>query len=85
MAFEQKPGTGFLFKNEDRQGQQPNTRGTLMTPDGKLWEIAGWTKQSEKAGTFISLKAQKPTPKDEPKQSQGQDQNQPVNDDDIPF
>lgn len=60
--FVNKPGFGVLFDNPEATGNQPRKRGSLTTPDGQVWEIAGWERDG-KRGTYLSLKAQTPLPR----------------------
>jgi hypothetical protein len=61
MPYEQRPGQGSLFKNRDKGNNEraPNLKGTglLELADGSLIEldIAAWTKESQKAGKWLSL------------------------------
>jgi len=59
MAYEAKPGTGTLFRNREKKSDRhPNLKGdALVEIDGQLYqlELAAWTKQSERAGKFLSL------------------------------
>jgi hypothetical protein len=61
MPFENKPNTGALFKNRDKGNNEkaPNLKGTalLQLADGSTVEldIAGWARESEKAGRWLSL------------------------------
>jgi hypothetical protein len=61
MAYELRPGQGQLFKNRDRgnNDRAPNLKGTalLQLADGTTVEldIAAWTKESDKAGKWLSL------------------------------
>jgi hypothetical protein len=55
VSFVQKDMTGSLFANKRKtQESHPNSTGTC-TIGGKRYWISGWTKQSEKAGKWISL------------------------------
>lgn len=68
MAYEERPN-GAMFSNRQKQGQQPDWRGTMtFTPDlvrhlvelakagGEIKvEMAAWNKASEKAGTWLSV------------------------------
>jgi hypothetical protein len=60
MPFEQRPGTGALFKN--RHHDNPNAptlkgNGLLQLDNGRVVEVelAAWTKESAKAGRWLSL------------------------------
>jgi hypothetical protein len=60
MAYEQRPNSGQLFKNRERKNPNaPNLKGTglLELEDGSLveLELAAWTKESPKAGKWLSL------------------------------
>lgn len=53
--YERKNGTGVLFTNDKMQSDKhPNMSGTILTPDGKEYRIAAWTKQGSK-GKYLSL------------------------------
>jgi hypothetical protein len=55
MAYEQRPGSGSLFKNRNRdKDTSPNLVGAaLLELEGKLVEVglSAWTKESPKAGS----------------------------------
>jgi hypothetical protein len=61
MAYERRPGQGTLFRNRDKGDNEkaPNLKGTalLELADGSLvdLEIAAWSRESEKAGKWLSL------------------------------
>lgn len=60
MAFEQRPNSATLFKNKDKkEDKHPNLKGTglLELDDGRVveLELAAWTKESDRAGKFLSL------------------------------
>jgi hypothetical protein len=56
MAFQNKPGYGMLFKNtRKKKGDNlPDYNGSATTPDGAMFELAGWIKQGKK-GPYLSL------------------------------
>jgi hypothetical protein len=61
MAFEKKPGTGALFRNRDRDDNDraPNLKGyALVEINGEPYEldIGAWTRESERAGKWLSLR-----------------------------
>lgn len=61
MSYETKPGTGALFKNNYKEKEShPNAKGTIVTPDGKEWEIASWTKKDRNGNPFQSLSISEP-------------------------
>lgn len=60
MPYEQKPGQGSLFRNKKHvEGDKlPSMKGTALVQVGTLLaeiEIAGWKRESEKAGKWLSL------------------------------
>lgn len=56
MAYENKEGFGALFRNEKKEGNQPDYRGTFKGLDGVEYDIAGWLKDKKDGGKFLSLK-----------------------------
>lgn len=57
MAYEQKPNTGSLFKNENKKtDKHPEYTGTWKDENGKVWQLAAWVKEGKK-GKFFSLSA----------------------------
>jgi hypothetical protein len=61
--FERKPNTGAIFKNDKKQGSQPDYRGTIDV-DGKEKEISLWVKEGKK-GKFFSVSIGEPYKKKE--------------------
>lgn len=58
--FEHRNGSGTLFPNDYKEASNhPDYKGELKTPEGKVYEVAGWVKQGQK-GDFISLNIQEP-------------------------
>jgi len=59
MAYEAKAGTGTLFHvGEKKNDNQPDLKGNAVIEiDGKRYQldIAAWTKESERAGEYLSL------------------------------
>jgi hypothetical protein len=61
MAFEKRPNSGQLFKNDKKgdNSRAPNLKGSalLQLENGELLELdlAAWTRESEKAGRWLSL------------------------------
>jgi len=54
MAFEHKPGSFSLFRNEHKKaGNHPDYKGEGKDLDGKPIEVAAWTKKGAK-GDFLS-------------------------------
>ena len=80
MAYEQKDGSGALFRNDKKGNDRaPDYRGDANV-NGELVEIAAWIKEGQK-GKFMSLSFK---PKE--KRFEGGAASNPVDDDlDIPF
>ena len=59
MSYEQRPNSATLFRNRDKKNDnQPDLKGDgAIEIDGQLYqiELAAWTKQSDRAGKFLSL------------------------------
>ncbi len=85
MAFEQKDGSGALFRNEERESeQQPHYRGSI-TVGGVEYYLSAWIKESKKGTKYMSLSAQ---PKGDRPQAPRRRDPEPVDsdlDDRIPF
>jgi len=90
MAYEQKPGTGSLFKNTYKTDgdNKPDWKGSIVAHRnikmGERLELASWKKDGGK-GPFMSLKMQDSKPKDaEPNEQRGGNA-APPDDSEIPF
>ena len=60
MSYEPKENKGNLFKNDKKEGNQPDYRGDCNV-NGVKMEMAAWIKKSETTGaTFMSFKFQQP-------------------------
>lgn len=63
MAYETKPESGSLFKNqykEDPEDRKPDMTGKCLI-DGKEWRIAGWWNEPRGGGDeYLSLKFSEP-------------------------
>lgn len=60
MAFELKPGSGTLFKNDkDGNDARPDYRGEIKLESGETLRLAAWIKEGQK-GKFMSLKIDQP-------------------------
>jgi hypothetical protein len=85
MAYEMRPGSGSLFKNDKKTTEShPNLKGKIMLPNGEVRWVSGWTKTTSAGEKWISLSV------GELVQGGGQPQPQPKpamveSDDDIPF
>lgn len=55
MAYEQKPNSGSLFKNDKREkDSQPNAKGSALVGGVKYW-VSAWTNDGPK-GKYQTLK-----------------------------
>jgi hypothetical protein len=89
MAYEMRPGSGSLFKNDKKtEERHPNLKGKVMLPNGEVRWLSAWTKKTAAGDTWLSLSVGDLV--------QGVDQPKPVAvsagtgfsanpDDDIPF
>ena len=56
MAYERKPGTGVLFKNEKKQTERhPDYNGTWYDQDGQDYWLAAWVNVSAAGKKYMSL------------------------------
>jgi len=56
MAYQQRPMSGSLFKNDRKQNENhPDYSGTAEI-DGKLYWISGWLKKSQRGDFFSAFK-----------------------------
>lgn len=84
MAFEKKPNSGALFRNDKREGDnQPNAKGDCIIDGAEYW-VSAWTNTAKDGAKYQSLKF---TRKDEEKKTS--EPITPLNvdeiDGDIPF
>lgn len=86
MAYEMRPGSGSLFKNDKKtEDRHPNLKGKIMLPNGEVRWVSAWTKKTAAGEAWLSLSVGDLV--------QGVDQPKPVAapsftanpDDDIPF
>jgi len=68
MSDYDNTNSGALFKNDGKQGNQPDYRGPLNV-GGKDFEVSAWIKKSQAGKSFMSLSIQEKDAwkKDEPK------------------
>lgn len=89
MAYEHKPGSGSMFKNDKKESDNhPDFKGDGMAPDGTMVWLDAWIKKPEGKKPFLSVSIK-------PKQSapqQAQPQQKPASpspatdyDNDEPF
>jgi hypothetical protein len=85
MAYEMRPGSGSLFKNDKKtEDRHPNLKGKIMLPNGEVRWVSAWTKKTAAGDSWLSLSVGDLV--------QGVDQPKPVaaapkfdDDSDIPF
>ncbi len=86
MAYEQRPGSFSLFKNDNKEKDtHPDYRGDGMDLAGTPVWISAWVKEG-KNGKFMSCSMKAKETKEEPKSKPQQDKG-PFDDfsDDMPF
>lgn len=56
MAYEMRPGSGSLFKNDKKTtDKHPNLKGRVMLPNGEERWLSAWTKKTSAGETWVSL------------------------------
>ena len=61
MAYEHKPGTGTIFKiDEKKSDMYPDYKGDIVLQDGTKQQIALWVKDTERGGKYFSAKISDP-------------------------
>jgi len=87
LAYEHKPGSFSLFKN-DKEGNEkrPDYTGDGMSLDGTPIKVSAWLKDGAK-GKFMSCKFEEKTaPKSQPvRNTPPQNKGDKVDDGEIPF
>ena len=78
--METKTNTGAIFKNNKKQGNQPDYRGKVNV-NGKEMEIALWLKESSKGTKYFSCSFSEPYVNETTKQVH----TQIIDEDDLPF
>lgn len=68
--YENKPGSGAIFKNNKQNEKQPDYRGTIYDLSGKECSISLWLKTSEKGTKYFSVSIQEAYRKEESKQGE---------------
>jgi hypothetical protein len=83
VTYQQKDGTGSLFKNDKGDNpKRPDYRGSV-TIEGRQWELSAWIQEGQK-GKYMSIKAQ--VPRERSAAPQQPAESKPADlDDDIPF
>jgi len=63
MAFEQKPMTGSLFKNTNKDSETDRDySGSLTLEDGRELWVSGWVRTSKSGGKYLSLSVKPKVP-----------------------
>lgn len=78
--METKNNTGAIFKNDKKQGNQPDYRGKVNV-NGKEMEIALWLKESSKGTKYFSCSFSESRTNETPKQVN----TQIIENDNLPF
>ena len=61
-AFETKPSTGALFRNDRKEEERhPDYNGKIALPDGTEHFLNAWIKTAKSGKKFMSLSIGKPT------------------------
>lgn len=56
MAYEMKPSSGSLFKNDRKEKEtQPDLRGKIMLPNGEVRWVSAWKKKTSAGENWLSL------------------------------
>ena len=88
--FEQRPGSGILFKNNKKKAEgsrQPDYSGHGKLLDGTEFQVSAWIKEGKSGAKFLSLGFQPPYVPNKPKQDDviGTDEGLENWSNDIPF
>jgi hypothetical protein len=78
--METKKNTGAIFKNDKKQGNQPDYRGKGNF-NGLEFDMALWLKESSKGTKYFSCSFSEPYVNESPKQVH----TQIIDEDDLPF
>lgn len=63
--FEQKNGTGSIFKNENKTKEShPDYRGSILTPTGEKFDLSLWLKTAKSGKKYFSVSVQPPYKKE---------------------
>ena len=88
MAYDSKPNTGALFKNDDKQtDSHPDYKGSLNVDGGEFF-LDAWLNVAQSGRKYMSVKVkrkdkQAAAPAPAPRQAPARQA--PAADDDIPF
>ena len=57
MAYEMRPGSGSLFRNDKKTtDKHPSLKGRVMLPNGEERWLSAWTKKTQAGDTWVSVK-----------------------------
>jgi hypothetical protein len=90
MSYEQRDGSGALFKNNEKETENhPDYKGSIKINGQEFW-LSAWLKESAKGTKYMSLSAKPKLQSDRASPpTGGRNDPRPVNDDfgdrDIPF
>lgn len=80
MAYELKPNTGSLFKNDEKESENhPDYKGQALINGVPMW-ISAWIKETKEGKKFFSFSFREKTAKPQPVKESG-----PFKPDSIPF
>lgn len=84
MAYEQKPNTGSLFRNDRKESDtHPDYKGSALLNGVEHW-LDAWINTAKDGSKYMSLKF-KPKEARTPDGSQGAPMSREELDDDVPF
>ena len=82
MAYEPKNSKGAVFANDKGDNpKRPDYKGDLMTPDGKLLKLSGWTQRTKDGKAFLSLVCEY----ERPRETELDTADEPERDGQLPF
>ncbi len=56
MAYEMRPGSGSLFRNDKKTtDKHPNLKGKVMLPNGEVRWLSAWSKKTASGDTWLSI------------------------------
>ena len=56
MAYEMRPGSGSLFKNDQKTTERhPNLKGKVMLPNGEVRWVSAWSKLTSAGDKWLSF------------------------------